>query len=386
MGYHELARALCDELGLTPVPFNYAVKYRYRGPENQGASRGELKRIFSNLEASAHRYTGQGLSFAEFCTRVRGERDFNQLHLQSGYDFFAYENLPMEAGLEVYRHLPETQSLFNGGMHGWYYMAEGLQSITSMLERQLKNVRIHYGSELTSIRFASRKSGEYRLSFTGRKERDITAGAVILAMPLQNIESVQGWSTIAPDSLPKGVQTVPLLKGFMRFNQVWWGGDIREKDTCIVADSPFRRVYLTQGSNVVWWYCDSRRAPETLALLAARPDCHLELMQEHLNLKAPDNIRIVEKGHQFWKNGNSYSSHAHCPAFNNAGFLNPTPNLFVISDALADSGWIEGSLRSVQKLIEQLQEPAFAGPVPANFNGPSPSRRRNNVFAAHPSG
>ncbi len=385
---HKKLYNLCMELGLAIIPFNYAAHFQETGSINaiESFAHTDFKSIFLTLRDAVPSYAGQKISFAQFCTKTLGQNILQQLQLQSGYDALSNPNLPAEAGLCILENHPESQSLFYGNMDNWFCIKDGFQRLTHILESRLKNtISMHYQSQLKRIgllssevlikgseefRFETR-SGGYSLTFETPVGRFTTnADVVIAAMPLLSIKNIAGWSEVVHDNLSQEIEAIPLIKGFIQFSRPWWK-DFNLTNTCLIADTPFRKLYFSESSNAFWFYSDSASAVQAKELMEREGDFPRALLEKHIGYKIPADTTLIKCGWKFWERGVNFFK---VKSMKNAkDFSEVAKNLLICSDIFTNHlGWIEGCLTSSDAIIRHLRsrytQLNMSIATPANFH------------------
>ena len=97
-----------------------------------------ISQVLEGILREAPRYFGKNKPFYEFCIQNFGEDVLDLLTLQSGYNTLKHPKLPVEGGVGILCHHPETHGLFKGNMDGWFYIANGFQQLSDRMYQQIQ--------------------------------------------------------------------------------------------------------------------------------------------------------------------------------------------------------------------------------------------------------
>lgn len=365
---HRRLHELCSELGLPLAPFSYPAQLRQPGEAATAPVRPDYRSVVATLIAAGARESDRRRSFADFCTEVVGAPQARDLQRCSGYDTLLHPRLPVEAGLSILCHHPETESLFHeeGSGAQWFTLQDGFQDLAWAVAMQLAgDIEFSYRSELRHVEPATGDDGGYLLEFAADGVRRIErAGAVILATPLQNTQLLSGLDKISPRHASTHLEAVPLMKGVVQFDRAWWPAS--ERSRCVIADTPLRKLYLTGGSHALWFYCDGASARRMHSLLRGETSFPLALVEQHLGVALPCDVRVRRSRWKFWEHGISFDSEARTDDLDR-GFNEIAPGLAICSDVYTDHlGWIEGGLESAEAIARHWQgdESCHRAPAP----------------------
>ena len=336
---HPQVNALCREFNLAVSPFSYQAVYSQIG--SRCSENVNSRQMLEDILELAPLYIGKNKPFHEFCVGNFGEDVLEALTLQSGYNTLKHPKLPVEGGIGILCHHPETHSLFKGNMDGWFYIKDGFQQLPNKLYEQVRgNVDIQLNTNLHKVEDDHTGGYSLILEKNGQQTR-LHADSVIMATPLQDIGKVEGVNNITRSPLCLDMQSVPLVKGFIKFDRAWWN-DFGYSNQCVIGDSIIRKLYLSDRHNLAWFYCDGDSAITLGKILEAGDNLTaFALIMDHLGVRATPEIK--EYQWKFWERGISFD------AKNNAikDFAEIAPNFLVCSDVLTENlGWIEGGLTS----------------------------------------
>lgn len=344
---HPQVNSLCREFNLAVSPFSYQAissQTGWQSPENLNASQ-----ILKDMLKLAPQYIGKNKPFHEFCVENFGKDVLEALTLQSGYNTLRHPKLPVEGGIGILCHHPETHSLFKGNMDGWFYIQDGFQQLPHRMHREIQDsVVMHLNTKLRKVE-ADDATGYFLTLDNNNKVRRVHTHALIMAMPLQDIGDVTGTNNLMRSPLCLDMQSVPLVKGFVKFERAWWN-DFGYSNQCVIGNSVIRKLYLLDRHNVAWFYCDGDSAI-TLAEILGSSDksTAAALIMDHLEVSHTPHI--VEYEWKFWGRGISFD------AKNNEArnFVEVSPNFLACSDVLTENlGWVEGGLTSARAAADHI--------------------------------
>ncbi len=347
---HPHVRDICRDFNLAVERFSYQATYHQSGASVVTSAPAQL---LAHIMTVAPRYFGQNKYFHEFCAEHLEPGALELLTTLSGYNTLTHPKLPVEGALGILLRHPETHSLFNGNMDGWYYIKDGFQQITEKLWDEVdETVDFRNKAELQKI--SRNKNGKYILSFKTKGIDLITiTDAVIMATPLQDAYAIEGMDVLIEGKLQADLQEVPLVKGFIQFDRPWWN-DHGYKNNCVISDTPIRKLYLNDQHNVAWFYCDGQSALELGKLLQGSDEkVIMRLIINHLETPVPL-ANVIDYEHKFWQRGISFNAHPDTGK-TVRDFAAVAPNLLLCSDVLTDHlGWIEGGLISAHSAVQHL--------------------------------
>lgn len=364
---HWRLQALCERLKLAVVPFDYrAPRCPGRG-EPIDAARHRWQGVLIELLEAARSHAEanvKDVSFASFSARVLGASAAYQLQSISGYDSLFNPALPVEAGLSILTHHPETQYVFEGHTDHWWALRDGFQSLPRALEAELHGtVDFHFATSLEGV--AQLHDGSYRLRLgdlgTGT-HHDMRADQIVLATPLQVMRYIDGLRSLMSTDVWRRLEAIPLLKGCVAFDRPWWRNP--HEAQCVIADTPLRKVYVTPGSNALWFYCDGASARRLNSMLASTEAFPIDLLESHLGRKMPPQVHARSQRFKFWENGISFFRRpAESPS--HADFEQLALGISICSDICTEHlGWVEGALASAEAVADHVHQLASSIVIP----------------------
>ena len=349
---HAAFNQLRLELGLEVQRFNFPASYggmTAGGSSADGAE--EFCRLLGQLEANL---AGTGeVRFTDFATSVLGNEGIRRLVALTGYDTLSNPSLPVAGGMSILRDHPEGQSYVTRETDQWFSIKGGFQSLLTELEqRLLHKVQLHYKTTVEHITALPESECGYQLRVRSEGvERTIGCDAIILATTLQGLHSIGGLECFSGLDGLENVESVPLLKGFCRFNTPWWRTKV-VGGCCIINSTPLRKVYLSERGNMLWFYCDGESAQRTSRILEFDEGAILELLEDHLGCRVPADAVLENFTWKFWHQGISF---LRSEKTDTDKFREVSNNVVVCSDIYTEHvGWLEGGLLSAQAGIQHL--------------------------------
>jgi len=340
------------ELGLEIQSFNFPASY---GGKTAGSSSADGAQGFCRMlgQLEANLAGTREVRFIDFATSVLGKEGIRRLVALTGYDTLSNASLPVAGGMSILRDHPEGQSYITRETNQWFSIKGGFQSLLTELEqRLLDKVQLHYKTTVEHIAALPDPECGYLLRVASEGvERTIGCDAIILATTLQGLHCIGGLDCFSGLDGLENVESVPLLKGFCRFNRPWWRTEVAA-GRCIINSTPLRKVYLSERGNLLWFYCDGESARQTSRILEFNEDAILGLLEEHLGCRVPPDAVMEDFTWKFWHQGIAF---LRSEKTGTDKFREVSNNVLVCSDIYTEHvGWLEGGLLSAQAGIQHL--------------------------------
>ena len=352
MRHHAAFNQLRLELGLEVQPFNFPASYGGMTAGDSSADGAEeFCRLLGQLEANLA--DAREVRFTDFATSVLGKEGIRRLVALTGYDTLLNPSLPVAGGMSILRDHPEGQSYVTRETGQWFSIKGGFQSLLTELEqRLLDKVQLHYKTTVEHITALPESDFGYQLRVRSEgAARTIRCDAIILATPLHGIHRIGGLDGFRGLDGLENVESVPLLKGFCRFNTPWWRSKVAG-GCCIINSTPLRKVYLSERGNLLWFYCDGESAQRTSRILDVNEDAILGLLEDHLGCRVPAEAVLEDFTWKFWRQGIAF---LRSEKTGTDMFREVSNNVVVCSDIYTEHvGWLEGGLLSAQAGIQHL--------------------------------
>lgn len=350
--HHPGVSTLCLKFGLELEPFDYQVNYRASSNGSTLMEKADLRTLVQTIVEHLSASALQGEIFSAACKRIVAEKDFRKLCMISGYDTLNNPRLSVAGGLAILLHHPETQCLLNGKMDNWYRIKNGFQSVieATVSQAQTCGISIRYGCSLRDI--TSRDEYGVCIQFdTPDGETSEGCDMLVLASPPRHVVKILTRNESMKAHLPKPFVDIPVTKVFFEFNRPWWN-DYGFYDSCVIADSSARKLYLSDTNSVAWFMCDGPSALEVYQDLTAAERSPLNFISQHLGVTIPGDVELVSFDYKFWAEAVSF-----CPQNDDAtpSFHKVAHNIVMCSDTFTDSmGWVEGSLQSARAVSNHI--------------------------------
>ncbi|MGJ7506545.1 flavin monoamine oxidase family protein [Variovorax sp. GT1P44] len=361
---HRRLNALCDQLNLPVVPFDYRACPSSQRSESREGIRRRWHGVLVELLEAARSQVGEYVSFASFSAHVLGASTAFQLQSICGYDSLFNPALPVEAGLSILTHHPETQYLFEGHTDHWCTLRDGFQSLPRALAAELQGT-VDFRFDTALERVEPLNDGSYRLRLGGRRTgtfQEMRADQLVLATPLQDLRRIDGLQSLMPKDVWRRLESIPLLKGCIAFDRAWWRSP--DEAQCVIADTLLRKVYVTPGSNALWFYCDGASARKLHSMLEATGTFPMQLLESHLGTPIPARVHARSHRWKFWENGISFFRRSG-ESSSYADFAQLAPGISICSDICTDHlGWVEGSLASAEAVAAHGHRLASSSATP----------------------
>lgn len=153
------------------------------------------------------------------------------------------------------------------------------------------------------------------------------------------------------------IVNISLFKCFVQFEETWWKGTDLDM-SCFVSENETQKLYFNSSTSQIFFYCDHKNALFWKDLSERSNVKFIETLlvkiEEVIKFKIPKNAKVKSILYKFWPIGVSYlEKHSRLI---DKGFYELSDNVCICSDVFTKmSGWIEGSLMSVEAIISKLE-------------------------------
>lgn len=321
----------------------------------------KIKKLSIIMETLFSAYPEEkNISFKQFILNHFNANMLSEIINDSGYHIFFNDDLSLTEVKRIFTESPEINQIFSGQTNSeWMKPESGFSELVKKLTDSLfkNNHEINCAHELISLKHIN---NQYQLDFivNGTKKRYFSK-KIILALPKNALEKIDCNFDLIYRAIP-AITTVPLIKIFLHYPYVWWDSIAKDKNFYLVNSKIHGRAYFSLKENEVMIYCNGIGANEWNRSLTETPNTLTKIFHDFMSKKfniALNEIPLPSRiDFTYWEHGVSYWN-IHQEKYHSAKIQQHENTCFLASDMFSHhSGWIEGALDNVEKIVEIINK------------------------------
>lgn len=302
------------------------------------------------------------MTFKQYLNRHLSDEACLFFKESEGYEALYDDGLSALDGIRVVEEHPD---MIPNGENPWYLLADGFQNLITILKKEVlekggqiftkhKVVKVLKREGFVEV-FLHHDSGDGMMKYSVDAERVIFT---VMRDDLENIENN------FDEDIREGIhatQPVSMVKIFTTYNTAWWNIFLQRDGNFCITDLPLCKIYFGPGAHLLF-YSDSTIADfwyDIILQSSKEPHILQQHIQKYLSTlfrmdpqKLPEPTGIYSK---YWSTG----VHLWKPGINGEAVRTTLRGsvegrVHIIGETYSRmSGWVEGSLVSVDDLLDR---------------------------------